>query len=271
MLNNLIIEFGNLPLKNFTTQLLEKYQTRLLTTPRTPIKGTSTPRQPISQATVNRRMATIKGMFTKATDWNMVNEATSKQVHKVKMFQESFSRGQFLSAEEIKALLDACSSNVVSITGKTIQQKQSHLKPIITFALNSGCRKEEILSLKWENVDLKHSFIHMEKTKNGERRQIPINDTLREMLKGLTRRLDVPWVFFEVVQKQDKETGEVKEIVKRFGDVKRSFITACKKAGKRKINIKGFIHFILKAAFRRRDPFQLNSNGAVEKIRAVTD
>ena len=160
------------------------------------------------------------------------------------MFQESFSRGQFLSAEEIKALLDACSSNVVSITGKTIQQKQSHLKPIITFALNTGCRKEEILSLKWENVDLKHSFIHMVKTKNGERRQIPINDTLREMLKGLTRRLDVPWVFFEVVQKQDKETGEVKEIVKRFGDVKRSFITACKKAG-----IQDFVFHSLRHTF----------------------
>lgn len=244
MLNNLIIEFGNLPLKNFTTQLLEKYQTRLLTTPRTPIKGTSTPRQPISQATVNRRMATIKGMFTKATDWNMANDATSKQVHKVKMFQESFSRGQFLSAEEIKALLDACSSNVVSITGKTIQQKQSHLKPIIIFALNTGCRKEEILSLKWENVDLKHSFINMVKTKNGERRQIPINDTLREMLVGLTRRLDVPWVFFEVVHKLNRETGEVKEIIKRFGDVKRSFITACKKAG-----IQDFVFHSLRHTF----------------------
>ena len=31
MIDNLIIEFGNIPLKNFTTQLLEKYQTRLLT------------------------------------------------------------------------------------------------------------------------------------------------------------------------------------------------------------------------------------------------
>ncbi|MBV5326528.1 MAG: site-specific integrase, partial [Chlorobium sp.] len=231
MINNLVAEFGNLPLKNFTTQLLEKYQTRLLTTPRTPIKGTTTPRQPVAQATVNRRLATIKGMFTKGCDWHMVNDATSKQVHKVKMFKESASRDHFLSAEEIQALLDACSSNVISITGKTIKQKQDHLKPIIIFALNTGCRKDEILSLKWENVDMKHGFINMVQTKNGERRQIPINDTLREMLKGLTRRLDVPWVFFEVVQKQDKETGEVKEIIKRFGDVKRSFITACKKAG----------------------------------------
>ena len=215
----LVSEFGNLPLKNFTTQLLEKYQTRLLTTKRPALKGTATPREPIAQATVNRRIAAIKNMFTKAADWNMVNEATSKQVHKVKMFRENNRRDHFLGAEEIQALLDACSSNVVTITGKQIKQKQDHLKPIIIFALNTGCRKDEILSLKWENVDMKHGFINMVQTKNGERRQIPINDTLREMLKGLTRRLDVPFVFY------DPETGN------RFQDVKRSFNTACKKAG----------------------------------------
>ncbi|MFZ4860322.1 MAG: site-specific integrase [Desulfuromonadaceae bacterium] len=120
-------------------------------------------------------IAALKNTFTKAADWNMVNEATSKQVHKVKMFKENNWRDHFLSAEEIQALLDACSSNVVSITGKTIQQKQAHLKPIIIFALNTGCRKDEILSLKWENVDMKHGFINMVQTKNGERRQIPIN------------------------------------------------------------------------------------------------
>jgi len=231
MIDNLILEFGNLPLKNFTTQLLEKYQTRLLTTKRPALKGTATPREPIAQATVNRRVATIKAMFTKALDWNMINEATSKQIHKVKMYKESVTRDHFLSAEEITALLDACSSNVVTITGKQIKQKQDHLKPIIIFALNTGCRKDEILSLKWENVDMKHGFINMVQTKNGERRQIPINDTLRDMLKGLTRRLDVPWVFYEVVQQRDKETGIEKEIVKRFGSIKRSFITACRKAG----------------------------------------
>jgi len=231
MINVMLNEFGNLPLKNFTTQLLEKYQTRILSTPRTPIKGTDTPREPIAQATVNRRLATIKGMFTKAVDWNMVNDSTSKQVHKVKMFKENNRRDHFLSAEEIQALLDACSSNVVTLTGKQIKQKQDHLKPIIIFALNTGCRKDEILSLKWENVDMKHGFINMVQTKNGERRQIPINDTLREMLKGLPRRLDVPWVFYEVVKKRDKETGTEKEIIKRFGSIKRSFITACKKAG----------------------------------------
>jgi len=61
-------------------------------------------------------------------------------------------------------------------------------------------------------------FLHLQVT-GGKRRQIPINDTLRDMLQGLVRRLDVPFVFY------DPETGN------RFQDVKRSFNTACRKAG----------------------------------------
>jgi integrase len=236
MLKNFVAEFGSIPLKNFTTQLLEKYQSRLLSTARPPIKGSDVPRPSVAQSTVNRKLATIKSMFTKACDWNMVSESTSKQVHKVKLFKEMKRRDKFLSAEEIKALLDACDSNVISITGKTIQQKQAHLKPIIIFALNTGCRKDEILSLKWENVDMKHGFINLIMTKNGEGRQIPINDTLRETLNGLIRRANVPYVFHDY--------DENKHIVKRFGDVKRSFSTACRKAG-----IQNFVFHSLRHTF----------------------
>ncbi|SPQ01566.1 Site specific recombinase (fragment) [Candidatus Sulfobium mesophilum] len=64
------------------------------------------------------------------------------------------------------------------------------MKSIVTFALNTGCRKGEILNLRRHNVDLKHGFILLDKTKNGDRREIPINDTVRGILQGLTRRLD---------------------------------------------------------------------------------
>lgn len=80
-------------------------------------------------------------------------------------------------------------------------------------------RKEEILSLEWDkHVDLRHGFILLDVTKNGDRREIPINQTLRETLQGIVRRIDSPYVFID---------GDGK----RFKDVKRSFPSACKKAG----------------------------------------
>ena len=74
-----------------------------------------------------------------------------------------------------------------------------HIKPIVTIALYTGMRKSEILQLKWDNVDLKHGFILLEVTKNGERREIPINARVREALTGITRRLDVPYVFYDPI------------------------------------------------------------------------
>jgi integrase len=79
-------------------------------------------------------------------------------------------------------------------------------------------RKSEILNLKWEQVDLKHGLIFLNVTKNGERREIPINDTLRVTLQGVTRRLDSSLVFYSPV------TG------KQYQNINRSFATALRRA-----------------------------------------
>lgn len=80
-------------------------------------------------------------------------------------------------------------------------------------------RKGEIFGLRWDQVDLKHGFILLDKTKNGERREIPINETLRQAFLSLPRRLDIPHVFC------DSFSG------RPYQDVKRSFATACRKEG----------------------------------------
>jgi integrase len=143
-------------------------------------------------------------MFTKAVDWDMVEGETLKRIRRVKLLEENNRRLRYLSKEECQALIDAC---------------DRHLRPIVVIALNTGMRKSEVLLLKWDNVDLKHGFLLLEMTKNGERREIPINESVREELLSLTRRLDVPHVFY------DRLTG------KPYDDVKRSFKSACRRAG----------------------------------------
>jgi integrase len=80
-------------------------------------------------------------------------------------------------------------------------------------------RKGEILTLRWDLVDLSHGFILLEITKNGERREIPINSTLRSTLQDLTRRLDITYVFY------DLKTGAP------YHDIKKGFQTALRRAG----------------------------------------
>jgi integrase len=113
-----------------------------------------------------------------------------------------------------------------------------HLKPIVVMALNTGCRKSEILNLQWDQVDLKHGFILLDHTKNGERKEIPINGTLKESLEALfqgtrerPRRLDIPWVYY------DTRTGN------SYQDIKRAFNTACFKAGIRDFHFHDLRHY----------------------------
>jgi integrase len=197
LIDQLSEAFGQIPLRRFNTMLLEQYQTERLQ------KGNK-------PATANRLLATIKHMFTKAVEWEMVEEQTLKRIRKVKFLEENNRRLRYLSKEECQTLIKAC---------------DAHLRPIVVTALNTGMRKSEILGLEWDRVDLKHGFILLDMTKNGERREIPINSTLKDTLTELfqgtkerPRRIDIPHVFY------DPSTG------KAYQDVKRSFHSACKRA-----------------------------------------
>lgn len=160
-------DFGNAPLRSFNTLIVEKYQSKKLAINK--------------PATVNRHLATLKHMFRKAVEWEMLEEETLKKVSRVKLTRENNRRLRYLSKEKCQELINVC---------------HPHLKPIVITALNSGMRKGEILSLEWEkHVDLKHGFILLDITKNGERREIPINQTLRETLTKLVRYIDSPYVF----------------------------------------------------------------------------
>lgn len=85
--------------------LVEQYQTERL--------------QRNKPVTVNRLLSTLSHMFTKAVDWNMVEEETLKQIRKVKMLQENNKRLRYLSKEESQKLINYC---------------DTHLKPIVITA-----------------------------------------------------------------------------------------------------------------------------------------
>jgi integrase len=93
-----------------------------------------------------------------------------------------------------------------------------HLKPIVESALLTGMRRGELLSLKWEQI--RNGFIYLTETKSGKGRQIPINNRLTEVLKEVRRgnQLKSPYVFCD-------SQG------RRFYQVRRSFTSACRRAG----------------------------------------
>jgi integrase len=188
-IKQLIEVFGDHKVSELNTRGIEQWQSRRL--------------QYNKPSTVNRLLATLKHMVNKGTQWGMAGDGTLKQVRNVKQIPEDNRRLRFLSVEECHTLIDCCAP---------------HLKPIVTVALHTGMRKSEILSLKWEQVDLAHGFILLDISKNGERREIPIDNTLREMFTEMPHSIESINVF------TDRDGNPYK-------DVKKSFRTALRKAG----------------------------------------
>lgn len=68
--------------------------------------------------------------------------------------------------------------------------RNTWIKPTVILALESAMRRGELLSMTWQNVDLKDRVIHLEDTKNGESRDVPLSSRATETLKALPRSMD---------------------------------------------------------------------------------
>ncbi|RLA93057.1 hypothetical protein DRO22_02925 [Candidatus Bathyarchaeota archaeon] len=88
-------------------------------------------------------------MFTKAVKWEMVEEETFKKIRRVKLLEKNNRRLRYLTKDECQELINICKP----------------LKPIVITALNASIRKNEILNLKWNQVNLKPGFILLDITK----------------------------------------------------------------------------------------------------------
>jgi integrase len=93
------------------------------------------------------------------------------------------------------------------------------MKPILKTTCHTAMRRGEILSLTWGQLGLKEGFIKLrpEDTKTDEGRLVPLCRELVEMFEAMPRGLPMTSVF----QYQGRGMGEMKK----------SFATACKRAG----------------------------------------
>ncbi|HJO55784.1 MAG TPA: site-specific integrase [Candidatus Scalindua sp.] len=188
-IRQLVDVFGNHDMKELNTREIEQWQSMRLNYNK--------------PSTVNRLLATLKHMVNKGTQWGMASDSALKQVRNVKQLPENNRRLRFLSIEECQRLIECC---------------HKALKPIVVIALNTGMRRSEIFNLKWEQVDLRHGFILLDTSKNGERREIPINTTLEYLFKEIPHSVESVYVF----------TGKTG---KPLTDIKKGFHTALRKAG----------------------------------------
>jgi len=195
--------FGEQRLSQITYLDLETYRNKRKATPANGSKQRT-------DASVNREMALIGHMLGKAVEWEMLETSPLKKGKRL-MFKENNHRLRFLTESEVAALLTASDD---------LKIHSPYLRPLVETALLTGMRRGELLSLKWEQI--RNGFIYLEAAmvKSGKGRQIPINDRLAEVFKEVRRgnQLKSEFVFCD-------SQG------RRFSQVKRSFASACRRAG----------------------------------------
>jgi integrase len=161
-LSHLLPFFGSRPLSEISPKLIYEYKNK---------RRSEGP----SPCTINRELALMKHAFNMAIrEWEWIKE---NPVSKVSMEKEPPSRDRWLTFEEEETLLSASAQ---------------WLKEVITFAIETGCRREEILSLAWKDVDIFKKVVTIFAKKTGDRRTIPLTakafDVLKSKEKARTKR-----------------------------------------------------------------------------------
>ncbi len=107
----------------------------------------------LSNASVNRELAALKTMFNLGLK---CTPSKVRQIPYIPMLKESNVRKGFFEHEEFISLRKVL---------------PDFLRPVITFAYHTGWRKEEIVKLTWDRVDLKQGIIRLDpgETKNKVR------------------------------------------------------------------------------------------------------
>ena len=230
----LLQAFGESAIKDIDVAAVEKY-----------IANRS---QTVSDGTINRELGVLSAAFNYAIakrGWKVVNPVVGckrpEPEGRVRWITRAEAAG-LIQAADCPTAFSADSREKISLgLPLTSQYRSPYLRDFIELALNTGCRKQELLGLKWENVDFGNDLVLLERTKNGLRRSVPLNLVSKGVL--IRRRRvraeicpDTIWVFSHITPTTNANVGD------RVKDVKTSFATACKKAGIKDLRIHDLRH-----------------------------
>lgn len=165
-----------------------------------------------SNATVNRELVTIKRAYSLGMQKRIVSDRPY-----ISLLKEDNIRQGFFERHQLQAVL---------------KHLRAYNQPPAEFAYITGWRKQEVLTLRWPQVDFGVGTVRLEAgtTKNDEARVFPFTEELRAILESQKAKADVlkkegiitPWVFF--IETKGRRG-------RRIGDFKKNWNTACQKAG----------------------------------------
>jgi len=152
--------------------------------------------------TINRDLAELKAAYSRALDWDFVDENPLRSIRPSKT--DTISRNRFLNDDELKSLKQALDDRETKIRAKRKSGNQwraergqktlaslddltfaDHLKPMVILSLNTGIRRGELFSLEWGSINFDRLILTVRgaTAKSGKTRYIPLNTEALETLQ----------------------------------------------------------------------------------------
>lgn len=134
-----------------------------------------------SNGTINRELAALSHLFSKAVEWKWINHRPAK----INRLKEDTGRIVYLTTDQVSKLLE-----------KATEHQSSFIYPFIKVALETSMRRSEILSIRIKNIDTQRRIIFIPQAKAGAREQ-PITKNLAEYLTEYlkTTEPEQVWLF----------------------------------------------------------------------------
>ena len=166
-------------------------------------------------STVNRKMGSISGVFSRAVEWDYIDTHPLTKLKQLKVDSKGVIR--YLAADETKRLRDALDARQDEMraerksanTWRTDRHREpmpsllelpftDHLKPMVLVSLNTGMRRGELFDLKWSAVNFGTKTITVAgaTTKTSDTRHIPMNKEALGVLEAWKKQVKKsPYVF----------------------------------------------------------------------------
>ncbi|MDE1980741.1 MAG: site-specific integrase [Betaproteobacteria bacterium] len=129
----------------------------------------------VGAATVHRELGLFQQIIEHARrEWGLgLAENPVKAVQKPRFKN---ARDRRLSVAEEKRLLESID-----------QGRNKHMKPLVLLGLETAMRQGELLGLTWGNVDFSVPAAHLPRTKNGDKRDVPLSKRAVQILRGILK------------------------------------------------------------------------------------
>lgn len=133
----------------------------------------------------NRVLALLSKMMNLAEKWGLRADSSNPCRH-VERFKED-RRERFLSSAELAKLGEV----LAAVEHENVELPS--VAPAVRLLLFTGARLSEVLTLRWEFVDLEAGVIRLPDSKTGAK-TIHLNPAAKQVLAALPRKAGNPWV-----------------------------------------------------------------------------